>query len=41
MFISAKEITSGEWQHLDMVRTILCRMDQDPAWPPWIPVNQH
>jgi hypothetical protein len=29
----------GEFSKLDMVRTILQRMDQGPSWPPWIPAN--
>jgi serine/threonine protein kinase/Flp pilus assembly protein TadD len=40
LFKMAKEVQYSPYVDLDFVATLLVRMEQDPSWPPWIPVKE-
>jgi serine/threonine protein kinase len=40
LFKMAQEVQYSTYVDLDFVSTLLVRMEQDPNWPPWIPVKK-
>jgi serine/threonine protein kinase len=40
LLLSATQISFWQGFTPDMMRTLLTRMEQDPHWPPWIPVKK-
>ena len=39
-FERAHQLQMIEWSTVDLMRTYLIRMEQDPTWPPWIPIKK-